>query len=61
MDLIRDIPLRRSVSLEHDCFPFWIDDGLGGFYRRAKFIDIGTPESLKDAQSFFKKAKKNGT
>ncbi len=61
MNLIRDIPTNRSVSLEHDCFPFWIDDGLGGFYRRAKFIDIGTPESLKEAQSFFKKAKKHGT
>ena len=58
MKLIRDIPMNRDVSLEHDCFPFWIDDGLGGFYRRAKFIDIGTPESLKEAQQFFKRKKR---
>lgn len=58
IELIRSILTHRSVSLEHDCFPFWIEDGLGSFYRRAKFIDIGTPESLKEAQSFFKKAKK---
>lgn len=57
--LIQEIPMNRTVSLEQDCFPFWIDDGLGGFYRRAKFIDIGTPESLKEAQQFFKNKKRN--
>lgn len=57
-ELIHDIPTNRAVSLENDCFPFWIKDGLGGFYRHAKFIDIGTPESLKEAQSFFKRKKK---
>lgn len=58
MNLIRDIPINRKVSLEQDCFPFWIDDGLGGYYRRAKFIDIGTPETFKEAQQFFKRKKR---
>lgn len=58
MELIHDISLHRNVSLERDCFPFWIEDGLGGFYRRAKFIDIGTPETFNNAQQFFKRKKR---
>ena len=55
--LIHSIPSNRVVSLEHDCFPFWVKDGLGGFYRRAKFIDIGTPESLIESKEFFRSKK----
>ncbi len=51
-------PFNKPVSLEYDCFPFWIDDGLGGYYRRAKFIDIGTPETLEEAKKFFKRKKR---
>jgi len=53
-ELIGKIPKRKNVSLEYDCFPFWIDDGLGGFYQQAKFIDVGTPDSLIAAANFFK-------
>lgn len=53
--LINDIPISTSkiVSLENDCFPFWLENGLGGFYRKAKFIDIGTINSFKEASKFF--------
>ena len=55
--LIDEIPVNMACSLEYECFPVWIGQ-LGGFYRRAKFIDIGTPESYKEAQTFFQRKKK---
>lgn len=47
-------PIRMSFSIERDCFPVWTRHGLGAYTTKAKFIDIGTPESYKEAQTYIK-------
>lgn len=47
-------PLRSSFSIEYDCFPHWVKYGLGAYTTNAKFIDIGTPESYLEAQTYIK-------
>ena len=47
-------PLRSSFSIERDCFPIWIKYGLGAYTTTAKFIDIGTPESYLEAQTYIR-------
>ncbi len=47
------LPHETPLSLERDVFPFWIERGLGGYCVRAPFLDIGTPEGLAQAPSFF--------
>jgi len=47
-------PLRSTYSIEKDCFPVWIKRGLGAYTTTAKFIDIGTPESYKEAQTYIR-------
>ena len=51
--LLEDIPPGRKVSLEQDLFPAWIGRGLYGFRTQGRFIDIGIPESLAGAETFF--------
>ena len=51
--MIDSIPAGRAVSLEHEVFPAWLQTGLYGFPTPGRFIDIGTPESYLQAQSFF--------
>lgn len=43
-----------GFSIERQCFPFWIDDGIGGMYAAGKFIDIGTPQSFQEATKYFR-------
>src|SRR5579862_8840261 len=57
-DLIEAIPVGRQVSIERDCFPNWGD--LRGVTSRGRFIDIGTPESYRQAAEFFD-AQRSGT
>lgn len=45
------------MSLERDGFPVWLRDGLGGFAREAAFLDVGTPETLAQAEAFFAAAR----
>jgi NDP-sugar pyrophosphorylase family protein len=47
------IPANRPVSLERDVFPGLIGKGLYAMVFNAGFIDIGTPESLLEAEHFF--------
>jgi D-glycero-alpha-D-manno-heptose 1-phosphate guanylyltransferase len=42
----------RPVSLEREVFPAWTKSGLYGFTTNGRFIDIGTPESFRDAERF---------
>ncbi|HKM53107.1 MAG TPA: sugar phosphate nucleotidyltransferase [Isosphaeraceae bacterium] len=49
--LLESIPPNRVISLENQVFPDWIRFGLGGYTTRARFIDIGTPESYAEAGS----------
>jgi NDP-sugar pyrophosphorylase family protein len=51
-ELIEQIPADRSVSIERETFPEWIGRGLYAWPGGGRFIDIGTPQSYLDAQSF---------
>lgn len=53
-NLIREIPENKFSSLESDFFPLWAKTGrLWAYPIKSAFIDIGTPESLEQAQTFF--------
>jgi D-glycero-alpha-D-manno-heptose 1-phosphate guanylyltransferase len=47
------IPADRPASLERELFPRLVGRGLYAARFDARFIDIGTPESLVAAQTFF--------
>ena len=51
--LLTELPAGTPLSLETRVFPEWIARGIHAFARRARFIDIGTPESYALAQQFF--------
>ncbi len=54
-DLIKKIDNTKPVSLEKDFFPMNLDMNIRAFIlKNEKFIDIGTPDSLKKADLFFK-------
>jgi NDP-sugar pyrophosphorylase family protein len=52
---IESIPPFQSLSLERDVFPRWVGRGLYAYRKRARFIDIGTPESYAEAPVFFQR------
>lgn len=52
-DLIASIPQTDQVSLERECFPAWIANGMLGYSSGGRFLDIGTPDTLRAAQEFF--------
>ena len=47
------VPDRTEVSFEREVFPALAGRGLYAMSFDARFIDIGTPQSLRAAQSFF--------
>jgi NDP-sugar pyrophosphorylase family protein len=51
-DLLLALPGQGAVSIERDAFPHWLPHGLGGHRVEAPFLDIGTPESLAQAEAF---------
>lgn len=51
--LLLSIPPGKSVSLERDAFPAWLARGLYGYPSDSRFLDIGTPDSYKEAEPFF--------
>jgi D-glycero-alpha-D-manno-heptose 1-phosphate guanylyltransferase len=54
---IEEMPRGRAVSLEREMFPVWAARGcLRGFRGTGKFLDIGTPESYAEAETFFRAA-----
>ncbi len=53
--LVAGVPVpTRAVSFETDLFPRWLAEGrrLGVVAVEAPFLDIGTPESLAEAEGF---------
>jgi D-glycero-alpha-D-manno-heptose 1-phosphate guanylyltransferase len=54
-ELIAAFPGNRNISLEKDLFPTLIGKDFFAFPKEAKFIDIGTPSSYKEAETFFMK------
>ena len=57
---IEAIPARRPLSLERDVLPSWVGDRLFGHRSRARFIDIGTPQSYADASRLLAVADRGG-
>jgi NDP-sugar pyrophosphorylase family protein len=53
-ELVLAIPTGRPVSLEREVFPVWIGQGLRAFPSTGRFLDIGTPESYREASDFFR-------
>ena len=47
-------PLQKIISMETDILPTLIKNGIYGKICDRPFIDIGTPESYKEAELFFK-------
>lgn len=53
-DALDAIPSNRAVSLEEETFPGMVERGeLFAWQVETRFIDIGTPDSHRAAQSFF--------
>jgi NDP-sugar pyrophosphorylase family protein len=50
--LLASLPQGRMLSIEHDVFPTWVSVGLGGYRSSGAFLDIGTPESFAQAETF---------
>jgi len=55
--LVEQLPQNRPISLENEAIGRWLTAGLGGYQREAAFIDIGTPETLAQADEFFQRLK----
>jgi D-glycero-alpha-D-manno-heptose 1-phosphate guanylyltransferase len=54
---IDEIPSGRPVSLEREMFPAWASHGrVHGFCCTGRFLDIGTPASYAEAETFFRAA-----
>jgi D-glycero-alpha-D-manno-heptose 1-phosphate guanylyltransferase len=53
-DLLARFPGRRPLSFEQDVFPAWVKAGreIDVSVTHAPFLDIGTPESLAQAEDF---------
>jgi len=51
--VLEAIPTEQLVSIERAVFPAWVGKGLYGWPGGGRFIDIGTPASLAEAQGFF--------
>jgi len=56
-DIFQYIPKQKKFSLEHDVFPNLVDKKFYGFVVNESFMDIGTPERYKNADSIFREGK----
>ena len=52
--ILQKIPKKFPVSLENEVFPKLLPDGVFGYRLDGRFIDIGTPQSLAEAQEYFR-------
>lgn len=53
--LLSKIPKDKAISFEKELFPSLVGKDFYGFEGKGKFIDIGTPQSYKEAEEFFSK------
>jgi len=53
-EFLTAVPADRTVSLEREIFPAAVGRGLYGYRGGGRFLDIGTPDALEKAQSFFR-------
>jgi len=56
-DIFQHIPKQKKCSLEHDVFPNLVEKKFYGFVVNEGFVDIGTPERYKNADSIFREGK----
>jgi len=52
--ILQKIPKKLPVSLEKEVFPKLLSEGVFGYRIDGRFIDIGTPQSLAEAQEYFR-------
>ncbi len=52
-ETLHSIPEGCAASLERDLLPKLLTGRIHGFPTKTRFIDIGTPESFAEAQTFF--------
>lgn len=52
-EVLQNIPPDREVSLEREVLPQLVGHGLFGYKSAARFLDIGTPDSYREAPQFF--------
>ena len=50
---LEEIPSTGEVSMEREVLPGLLASGVGAFQCGGRFIDIGLPETLTEAQTFF--------
>ncbi|MCI0536505.1 MAG: nucleotidyltransferase family protein [Verrucomicrobiales bacterium] len=50
---LASLPAGQNISLERDLLPRWMTQGIQCHPCHGQFIDIGTPESLAQADAFF--------
>jgi NDP-sugar pyrophosphorylase family protein len=50
--MLETLPQGEAISLEHGVFPAWLSGGLGGYRSDGSFLDIGTPKSFAEAETF---------
>ena len=55
-ELLKTTPVNEFISIERDLFPNWLNKNIYGYICNNKFLDIGTPESYKQAMGFFANA-----
>ncbi len=53
-EIFNNIEENRTISLEKELIPFFINSNIYGFVTHGKFIDIGIPETYQIADKFFK-------
>lgn len=58
-DFIAAIPDNRPVSIEREIFPGQTEKTLFGFQAEGSFIDIGTPESYRQAEPFLNRLERH--
>jgi NDP-sugar pyrophosphorylase family protein len=52
-ELLASVPEAQTLSLERDLLPVWAAHGIRVFPAAGPLLDIGTPESLAEAEAFF--------
>lgn len=53
--LLSRVAADRPCSLEHEILPMMVKAGLAAYQSETEFIDIGTPDSYRLAESFFQR------
>jgi NDP-sugar pyrophosphorylase family protein len=51
-EVLRELPANKPMSWERDVLSRYVGSGLYAVEAASRFLDIGTPESLRDAPSF---------